>query len=505
MICLNLSAQEKYNSINWWETDKSFGDFIFENNDAYFFSFKSNGGANLEMRSKDFTKVIRYESKKDANYSNVTYRPSSFISFNNQIYGLSEVKEKDKVSMYAHQINLSPMSAVKNGMSLGSFATHSNWKAWKNVSFSPDLLEFEDGLVLRISNDKKKLVIKNDEPASRDSKLNVKLTVFDSELQNEWQKEVVFDEFEWKNVICSNTQVTNSGNVFFIVTRFLDGTKERKGDIINYKYYLVGVFNDGNDKTIKELSFDNKFIRNVILSQEHSGEIVCGGYYSNEGKYDLNGSYFLKVSSTNGEEIVRGINDFDLKIFETVNSKDYKEPVGNMWIYPEHFLKAIYIRSNGGVYLISEKRFTREPRYNYCMDFMVTSYNNTGSLEWHKDFFRNQVSSRIYASISFVISTIGVSFLEDKIIIYTNSNQNDFLAPEVKNKKDIYMEQREEGYLVKFIIDKTGFTNLKKIQKFSKNEDRFQVESIKSLSNGVIIGSKNHPTNLQFGVLKDLE
>jgi len=374
-------SQKQSEKIKWWEKDKSFGNFIAEENDAYVFSF---WGGTLEIRKKDFSGTKLYESKKDPSYSAENYRPNSFISFNDQIYGMSTIEEKDSVFMYAHKFNIESMSASPSGVKLATLPIRSKWKTWKNIDAVSEINPVEADPIVKASNDKSFLLIKSDEPENRDANLKVHLSVFNNELKNQWTKDVDLSDFTWKSVACSQTMITNEGNVFFIITSYKDKLTERVKDYINYKYYLVGVFNNGNDKIVKELSFDNKTIRNVILNQDVSGEVLCGGFYSNEGKYDVNGTYFYKLNSTNGTEISSGKGSFDLQLDEIVNEKEFKESLGGNWHYPEHYLKEIYTRSGGD--------------WKYYFDFLVVSYDNSGKLQWQKKFLQiSNFTGHIYA------------------------------------------------------------------------------------------------------------
>ena len=97
------------------------------------------------------------------------------------------------------------------------------------------------------------------------------------------------------------------------------------------------------------------------------GDIICGGFYSDNGTSSINGSYFLKIDQNTTSITSKSFKEFGIDfITQNMTDKKQKESSKNektkgkdVELY-EYDLEDIVLRDDGGAILIGEQYFVRE-------------------------------------------------------------------------------------------------------------------------------------------------
>ena len=82
--------------------------------------------------------------------------------------------------------------------------------------------------------------------------------------------------------------------VYILTTVFKD-RKERVRQERNYENFVIVVDSNGIAANHK-LELENKFIRDLKLNVAIDGNLMCGGFYSNEG-YRSDGVFFMTLDA----------------------------------------------------------------------------------------------------------------------------------------------------------------------------------------------------------------
>jgi len=284
---------------------------------------------------------------------------------------------------------------------------------------------------------------------------NIHLTVLDKNLQNQCRQDFVLpykgDAFEIINYF-----LNNAGD-FFLLAK----TATRKKDLEkfwepNYQFSIL-TFNK-NAKSLKEYvpELDGKFLVNMQIGTSSSGELICGGFYQDQGPGNTAGSYFIQLDPSNGKVSKTNFKAFDPDILDQENDKVYPKEEMELYTYsPSEF----YVRIDGGVVMIAEQATqtahfdqrsnlpSAQISYNHIA---VTSIAPDGEIMWTRKIQKYQTSSQRYS----FFSSYATAVLHDKIYLVFNDNVQNQCKSTCKpvqfspnsSKKDILIAMVEIGW-----------------------------------------------------------
>lgn len=224
----------------------------------------------------------------------------------------------------------------------------------------------------RISRDSSRLLVIGNPDLDDDAPETVEMGVFDENLQTIWTKTVRLPYNEEKFVI-EDYRVDPQGNAYLLGVLFTDGTRRRRRGEPNYRYVLFS-FPAGGD-TMEETNLDlpEVFTTDMTFRVANDGNIVCSGFYGQQGSYSVRGTYFLKLDPRTGDILTQQLSEFDLNFRgQFLSKRENKRAVKQAERGEEPqieiddiALDRLILRSDGGAVLIAEQYFIeRENFYN---------------------------------------------------------------------------------------------------------------------------------------------
>ena len=263
--------------------------------------------------------------------------------------------------------------------------------------------------------------------------------VFDSKLKLLWEKEITLP-YQEELFDIEDYEVDNLGNVHVLGLAYKEKRKEKRKGEPNYQYQILSYFEQGNE--LKEYAIDipGKFLTDMQITINDDRDIICGGFYSNEGTFSIKGSYFLKVNGANKAITATAFKEFGIDFItqnmrrrEENKAKRKAEKGKNVELY-EYDLDEIILKENGGAVLIGEQYFvekvitsftdaagnrntttTYEYHYN---DIIVINMSAEGNIEWVKKIPKRQHT----ANDQGFYSSYALSVVKDKLYFVFNDH-----------------------------------------------------------------------------------
>jgi hypothetical protein len=168
-------------------------------------------------------------------------------------------------------------------------------------------------------------------------------------------------------------------------------------------------------------------------------DIVCAGFYSENGKLSIRGTFFLSIDAETKEIKTKSFKEFDIDFItqnmterQAEKAKKREEKGQDVEMY-EYDLDKLIVRSDGGAMLIGEQYFvktvtytqyiggrttTRTVTYYYYNDIITVNINPVGDIDWAIKIPKRQMSvddGGFYSSYAMAIN-------KDKIYFIYNDN-----------------------------------------------------------------------------------
>ncbi len=269
-----------------------------------------------------------------------------FEKYGNNIFLMYEAydKETKTTSEYALKVNEKTL-ALTNKKTLGTFEADNRNDQAKSL--------------YKLSADSTKILLFSEGPERRKENKHLFITVFDTDLNKIWKKDVELPILE-KFISIYDQDITNDGNVF-VATKVYDKEVTREtvredGSKIPSYVYKINVFTKESAKP-KEIAFNlnNLFIQGTKLTYSKNGSITVAGLYKTKSNGNLNGVFYGTLDANSTEIKNPKIVPFDSEIIRLVDKDRFgtdksKDP----GLYTSFRIKHIMRRSNGSVDLISE-------------------------------------------------------------------------------------------------------------------------------------------------------
>lgn len=291
------------------------------------------------------------------------------------------------------------------------------------------------------SRDSSKLLIYYNLPYDKGENEKYGFQVLDKNLNQIWDKKV---ELPYQDQLfeIEGYQIDNQGNVHLLGILFNEKKKEKRLGKPNYKYQILSYYNNGSEFREYSVSIEGKFLTDMEIAVNDRQEIICGGFYSSEGTFSIEGSYFIKINSQTKEIVSKEFQKFSLD-FITQNMSEKEErktkkdaEKGKDIELFKYALDDIILRDDGGALLIGEQYYVREVTtystdskggqtshtsyiYHYN-DIIVINLSPDGKISWTEKIAKTQISSNdggFYASYVLFVD-------KDKLHFVFNDNVN---------------------------------------------------------------------------------
>lgn len=292
----------------------------------------------------------------------------------------------------------------------------------------------------RLSQDSSKVLIFYSLPYDYREPEKFGFLVMDKEMNQLWQQNVTLpyrdDLFDVESF-----KVDNYGNVYLLGLLYKDVRRAKRKGEANYQYKVLSYTDQGATAREYSVSLPDKFLTDMQIGIRSNKDIVCSGFYSDQGKLSIRGTFFLSIDAETKEIKTKSFKEFDID-FITQNMTERqaekakrKEERGQEQELYEYDLDKLIVRSDGGALLIGEQFFintvttttyfnrmpmTRTVTHYYYNDIIMVSIRPDGTIDWAVKIPKRQHSvddGGFYSSYAMAIN-------RDKIYFVFNDNPN---------------------------------------------------------------------------------
>ena len=342
------------------------------------------------------------------------------------------------------------------------------------------------------------------------------LYVFDAEMNKLSGGEVSMPYTE-KVMDNIDFQVNADGNIYFLAkVRNDDSAKDTRGvgknKTINHHFELFDIDPDNNKIKISKIDLEGYHIKEIILYEDNSKNLVCAGFYKRllqkSGVISLSYSVysdgnadglFLFNIDKDGTVVnkrfyeipVDVINQYQRKGAQNRNEKKEEKGKADM-AYLE--LREIITQTDGSLILIGEQYYVVERRSSrgtvyysyYYEDILVTKIDPEGQLAWMKKLPKRQVGGRAPGGMSYSYSKLN----NDHYFIFVDNDKN--MALSLDKRPASHVDGRG-GFLTAYQLkDQTGKVEKHSIFEAAKVDGgykvkQFSVNRISKISDSEVI------------------
>ena len=322
-----------------------------------------------------------------------------------------------------------------------------------------------------ISKDSSKVLIYYNLPYDKGESEKFGFHVFDKALNQLWEKNITLP-YKEELFDVEDYEVDNKGNIHLLALIFKEKRKEkRKGDP-NYKYQVLSYLNNGTELKEYPIKIEGKFLTDMQIAINDEQDIICGGFYSSEGTFSIEGSYFLKINGETKEIKSKEFQNFGIDFITQNMTKRQEKKTKNkaakgkdIELY-QYDLDNIVLRDDGGALLIGEQYFVRvvtrtipdgngntsttTTYYYHYNDIIVINMSPDGKIEWSKKIAKKQVTRNDGG----FFSSYALSIVKDKLYFVFNDNPKNLFY---KGEGKLYnFNKSKESLVVLVTLDNEG-------------------------------------------------
>ena len=343
-----------------------------------------------DMALKKSVAVILGEKEDDRIYQYATQIDGVLILFS------TVLDNKAKVNLlYAQTINKETLTPNSKLIKIGA------------IEFTGKSKRNSGSFTCTISNDEKRILIYHNLPYERDENETFSYYIFDKDLNLLWEKNVTLPhENELFSVV--DYDIQENGDLYLLSKIFKEKAKDSRKGKPNYHYQVIAYTDKGENTKEYPILLEKKFLTDMKIAINLEGDIICGGFYSDNGTATIKGSYFLKIDESTKSIVFKSFKEFEIDfIIQNMTDKNKrkiqkrKEKGKDVELY-EYDLADIVLKEDGGAVLIGEQHYVREVTttdsqgnisisyHYYYNDIIVISIDPEGQIEWTEKITKKQ-------------------------------------------------------------------------------------------------------------------
>lgn len=314
-----------------------------------------------------------------------------------------------------------------------------------------------------ISEDSTKFAVIKHLPFDKKADESLVATLFTPDLQQIATKEVTFP-FKDKNSTIVQAQLSNKGDLYFVLYVQLENKQKQKGEDDDF-FSLVSV-NLPTDKNVVEyrLTLPQKNMTDISIKIDNkNGRILASGFYSDiktsaKRTNDIDGFYYLSLNETTREVIMQKTKQFPAKLINQLASKDADKTVKeNQGISNKFDIIGFYAKPDGSMLIVSEIRYTIVTYMkgvafydHYRNNLLLISISANGDDIAFYDVPKRQKTVNSY----YFLSALTMQNNNDFVFAFLDNPKN--IDKTIKNAKDasyMYNPQKSTLSLIKLSAD----------------------------------------------------
>lgn len=397
--------------------------------------FDSDGGVyvqKVEYKKMGIVRIVTIEYfDENMNFINsgVIGDAGVVVDFNNKLYVFSSISDKkaDKNTFYSQSVDKESLLVNADKQELAQI----DFEGFRNRNDGSFGYEF--------SGDSTKLLVYYNLPYDKRGVEKVGVHVYDQQMDQLWRKTITIPYTDELFTV-EDFEVDNEGNVYVTGVEYNEKLKIKRKGKPNFKYHVLSYTNQGKEENDLPIEVDGKFLTDMKVRPNNDGQLLCGGFYSGQGTYSVEGSFFLKVNASNGDVETASFEDFGIDFItqnltarqeKKARKKDAKGKTPELFQFD---LDAMVMREDGGVVLVAEQYFvkvvtttttgangavsTTTNYHYYYNDLIVISVSPEGEIEWNTKIpkFQHTVNDGGY------VSSYAMAVVDDKLNFIFNDN-----------------------------------------------------------------------------------
>jgi len=392
--------------------------------------FERNGTViTVKVRKKDIViqkldaASLKFQSVRIYNDLPKDFVQESILQIQGRLYYFYSVwdRSKETEQLFYREIDFEKGTFTSSGKILVKVRGKvTGTLAQKGFSIGYSGISVVDKFDLYTSADESKVLVKyRKKPKKRNDDIShdvIGFHVFDQSLEKLWSKEarMPYTEKKMNNL---DYAVDAFGNGYMMTTVYLDNSTKlfKKDGSSNYRMELLKIDATSNELSKHKIGSENKFVTGVAMYEASKGEIICAGYYNDDGRdeSDAKGVFTTRLNNDGALEPLSTyeiplevLNQYVSKSRQTKNSKGKGGEFRNLEV------RNLITDDQGGVVIIGEQYYlvSNTTAFNnststsftyYYNDILITRINPDGTLEYMRKLPKQQRGTAGKGGLSF--------------------------------------------------------------------------------------------------------
>lgn len=308
------------------------------------------------------------------------------VQLNRQLYVFLTHRNKDsgEETLFAQEIDMQSLQTITEPVKVAAVSNKRN-----------------DGYFTHaLSPDRSKLLITYARASGQKSLQEFNLYVLDATLVQLWSKEACLP-YPDHLFTTEQYKVDDFGNVYLLSTLFEDKRSGKRNGKPNYKYHLVSYKNRGQAMEEYAIRLPDKFLTDMKIVVNSRQDIIGGGFYADQGSYEIEGSYFFTIDGSSNEIISNSVREFEKGLIHhtipAAHLADNSRPSSTNIRQYGFSLNDMVLREDGSAVLVGEQFLVSsrtkirkgllgartESRYYYdYTDLILVNAGSDGKINW---------------------------------------------------------------------------------------------------------------------------
>jgi hypothetical protein len=343
-------------------------------------------GYNKRSKSSEYS-LEKYDSQLNP-IESVKSPGGLFVLFQDQFLNIgfnNKDSESENVEIYLNSLDKETLQSEEKNRIIASFQ-------------NPNGLNFRNGSDPIFSKEKDKLLIHYSSDFNKSQKEEILLLVLDKNLNKEWAQRVIMPyprrDFKIKDVLIDeNGSVHVFGSLTGESLEMVTSKKGRINKIQNFEYRVLSYEKEGSEVTESKINFKNSSITNAKIAVKNTTELLCFGFYSDEGSPMVKGTFYSEINPITGDVTLQEQSDLDESFTSSQKGK-----------LLEYDIHEIFIQEDGSSKIITEQKYDwnstntavdftsnqREVNHFEYRNILVLKYDDKGNTIWRKAVYKKQ-------------------------------------------------------------------------------------------------------------------
>jgi hypothetical protein len=327
---------------------------------------------------------------------------------------------------------------------------------------------------VEVSPDKSKVLVYMAKPHEKGGDGKLEMHVFDGDMKPIWSKDITMPS---DGASFDQVEIDNDGSIVGLGKKYAEKheAKELKREgKATYENHLLVITKDDDAPQDFPITVQDKFLQDMTLQMGTTGNIICGGLFSNKGTWSIRGTFFLSLDRQTKQIVHESYKDFsDNFITQYMTEKEARKATkkanrkGEEMELPDYDLHEIILRDDGGAVMIAEQyhmqvvtttsstpnggTVTTTTYHYFYNDIIVVSIDPEGNIDWAAKVPKRQHSINDGGRYSSYAAEVkdGNIFL-----IFNDSGENLFVKPGDKIKQ--FELKGKDALVVLATVDNKG-------------------------------------------------